>query len=75
MLLLLLWKIDGRNAAWHADGVSSGGLYVVLQLHFADYVAVKVGEHAVFEMVASGLNTVPYVPTFLKPSFQTTKDV
>lgn len=61
------------------------GMFVELQFHFIDTLAVKVLAHAVFEIqrlntdlgavTASGLRTVMYVPADFDPSFHTAKDV
>lgn len=61
------------------------GFWVELQLHFEDLVAVKTLAHAVFEIqrlntdngavVASGLDTVVYVPSSFDPSFNTAERV
>lgn len=61
------------------------GMFVELQFHFADTLAVKVLAHAVFEIqrlntddgsvTASGLHTVMYYPASFEPSSKTAKDV
>ena len=61
------------------------GMFVELQFHFVDTLAVKSLAHAVFEIqrlntdegdvTSSGLDTVMYYPATFAPSYETAKDV